>query len=150
MITKGKIIKTPSKYYTNKDGQTMFDNKFVVDLPIFNSSGINKDNSMSASQVNATLCYQPGNLDSYRVGDVVYVTFEDNDYSRAVIIGKLYLGDDDCVGMSSVDKLKVKSGAILPENTTLGDIKVSDISRTIKNLSNISSKVLDNEDAQEV
>ena len=137
MITKGIIKELPTKYYLGKNNTTQFNNKFIVELPIFNSSGINPDNPLNASIVEATLCYQPGSLDGYRVGDVVFVSFEDNDYSKPVILGKLYLGDEQPVGLTKSEHLEISNSAILPENTQLGDITVKNLEWVIRELHNL-------------
>lgn len=36
----------------------------------------------------------PGMLDSYKVGDVVILGFEENRYSKPIVLGKLFTGKD--------------------------------------------------------
>lgn len=118
MITKGYIV-----------SRIKDTNKFLVRIPIFatasSTAQISKDD-----YTEATLSYQPGNLESYKEGDVVFIGFENNEYSHPVILGKLYLGlDVNKVdgGFINVDSLKVTSKVNLPDNTSFGDINVSDL-----------------------
>ena len=43
----------------------------------------------------ATICYQPGYPLAYNKGDIVYIEYENEDYSKPVILGKLYNEEED-------------------------------------------------------
>ena len=87
MITRAQI--------KEKDGS----NKYRVLIPVFaglldmaNTSNIaiNKEGLLTS----AYICSTPFYPSNYELGDIVYVTFEENDLSKPVIIGKLYLADN--------------------------------------------------------
>lgn len=83
MITKAIITKVPGQDNTNQ---------FYVNVPFFNTAG----NTIEES-IPAYVCTQMDNQttrDFYSVDDVVYIGFEDNEYSTAVILGKLYKVDN--------------------------------------------------------
>lgn len=108
-------------------------NKFIVEIPLFSKPGISQDTKLSSTSMSATLSKEPTARHSYEVGDVVYVGFEDVDLNRPVILGKLYLKDDDSktVGGLNVKDIIVKDKATLPANTTIGDIDFSSMSNYI-------------------
>lgn len=117
MLTKGFITSLPEPG----------NNIYKVRLPIFEQAGITK-NRVTTSEFSATLSHDPGNLNAYRVGDCVYVAFEDNDYSNAVIIGLLDLSDKrEATTFSLLNSLKVTEAVELPLNTNIGEISFKDI-----------------------
>lgn len=140
MITKGIILETPEPNT----------NKYKVKIPVFQTTGLNlKGTSLDASVVDALLCYEPGNFQGYNVGDVVFLGFEENETSRAVILGKLYIPNEiknfssnNFIHSSSII---VDSVATLPESTTIGGIKVSVIRGMLKELQMLKENMI-NED----
>ena len=76
MIVKG-IIKSID--YTG--------NTCTVRIPVFESAA--NENEVV---VPATLSTLPGIYNGYKEEDVVFITFENNDYDMPIVIGKLYLG----------------------------------------------------------
>lgn len=143
MITKGKITKIPTGKWITEDGVEKYDNIYEVFLPIFLSAGQSKDSKLSPSSVKATLCYQPEHLNSYNVGDVVFVSFEDNDKSKPVILGKLYLGNSQIESRTNdiVQDLKVTHNAKLPKDTTIGDISGEELERLFRDVANNGYKI---------
>ena len=115
MITKGIIKELP----------VGDNNKYIVEIPIFSSAGMTK-NDLDASYMEATLCYQPGILNSFNVGDVVFIGFEDNKKYKPIILGKLFLYEDvnDNRGYALLQNLEVNGNSILSKDTSLGDITV--------------------------
>lgn len=80
MITKG-IIK----------GIPPFEgNKYSVYIPLLRTAS----DSEGDATFQATLCYTSGIINTLKVGDVVFVDFEDNYYDKPVILGKLYVGQE--------------------------------------------------------
>lgn len=118
MITKA-IIK-------NKDSNS---NKYEIRIPLFESAGQTWE-----YVVKATLSYQPGNLDAYKPGDIVYISFENNDLARPVILGKLYQGNEDTPSnFSNNAKLNVTESAVLPIDTKLADLSFQEVYNALKN-----------------
>ena len=91
MVTKG-IIKSID----------LLGNTCTVHIPFFETAG--NDQIIETATVSNT----PGSYNGYKVGDVVYVAFEDGSMSNPVIIGKLYLGTEkekaDPRGVSNVEE----------------------------------------------
>ena len=71
-------------------------NKYYIRIPIFDKPGLSADNStFSGALFYATLSHEPTSKESYKVGDTVFVGFENNDLNKPIIIGKLYtLGEE--------------------------------------------------------
>ena len=131
MITKGVITSIP----TTVDG-----NKYGVRLPFFESATIDADEII----YEATLSEAPGIKQGYSIGDVVYCSFEDNDYGRPVIIGKLFAAGLDNVGAElSVENIDVTGSASLPKRTTIGDATEQDVANIV-DIKNKVSKFGDN------
>ncbi len=123
MITLGYIKEV------NAPGSTVF----KIRLPVFEQAGIADEQLFDA-----VLCYNPGNLNAYREGDCVVVGFLDNRLAKAIILGKLYTGDEESASnFSFANSLKVTESAVLPGNTIIGNITAQDInglSESVKNL----------------
>ena len=103
--------------------------KFLVRVPLFESAGNPQEVTLLA-----TLCYQPGNLESYKVGDVVFVAFENGEFSNAVIIGKLYLGlETETNSYSYNAALKAVVSAELPRKTSIGDFNADQVYTALRN-----------------
>lgn len=134
MITKAIII--------NKIEDTP--NKFLVRIPLFEGSGNSCEVSGNTDMpFEATLCYNPGNYDSYLPNDIVYVSFEDNLYANAVILGKLYTGEENkAVGSQSINTLNVEGTTNLNGNVKVNGVDLSKINQhnqAINNLTDITS-----------
>lgn len=120
MITKAYII-----------GKTD-NNKYKVRIPIFEN---NNDQSNDLDIITedtpiyeATLSYNPGTIDSYREGDVVYISFEDNDYANVVIIGKLYQGDEETpTNYQAAQTLNVSGETELTSETYIDGVNINDM-----------------------
>ena len=130
MITKAKILQLPKGSYTNDKGELVVDNKFKIYVPIFRRAGEPENNPSGASIMYATLCYNPGAENGYRVGDVVYISFENNQMGEPIILGKLFLNNTQESENTTYligDELNISKSAKLPMNTTIGDVKLSNI-----------------------
>ena len=106
MITKG-IIKSID----------LLGNTCTVHIPFFETAG--NDPIIETATVSNT----PGSYNGYKVGDVVYVAFEDGSMSTPVVIGKLYLGTEkekaDPRGVSNVEESTAAKKATLPADAKL-------------------------------
>lgn len=116
MITKG-IIKSID----------LLGNTCTVHIPFFETAG--NDPIIETATVSNT----PGSYNGYKVGDVVYVAFEDGSMSNPVVIGKLYLGTEkekaDPRGVSNVEESTASKKATLPADASLA----ADIDKTVPN-----------------
>lgn len=105
-------------------------NTYMVRIPIFegNSSGdFSLENSSEAPQYEATLAYSPGQLDSYKVGDIVYVQFEDNEEENVVITGKLYTGETESTGYVNSERVNVTGETDLSSETYIDGVKIGNL-----------------------
>lgn len=103
------------------EGLPQNDNHFLVRIPKL------EDNTTKEFVLSALLCNQPGEYANYKVGDVVFVEFEDNLLDVPVILGKLYTGvEDDSRGYFKIDRLEVANHFEMPDNSTLGGYSVKD------------------------
>lgn len=132
MITKGYIVEILRE-----------NNKFNVRIPFFETASMRSFDEKSSSVIyESTLCYQPGNLNSYNVGDCVFVGFEDNQLEKPIILGKLYLGEEKkATNYQFASSLKVEEKTILPNDTKIGDIHLSVILEALRNKDNINDNL---------
>ena len=143
MVTKGIIESLPE----------VGSNRFLVRIPLFESAGIgHTDDRLNTSNFEATLCYQPGNFKGYNVGDVVYIGFEADNISYPVILGKLYVPNDDASSNSYTyaNQLRVDGRTDLSSDTYINEQNVSITLTNLINLVNVLqekvSKLEDNSD----
>lgn len=114
MITTGIVRQI------NIDGGSFKHNKYLVELNIFQIPG---DNNKKNYTYQANCCSIPGQAAAYKVGDVVYVGFINDDLSYPVILGNIYQGlKSDSRSYLNVEALKVSGEVQLPNNTKIGKI----------------------------
>lgn len=111
MMTKAYVI--------GKD--TAESNKYLVNIPILNPSEVNLtvESTITAS---ATVSCLPGVTEPVHTGDCVFVTFEDNDLKKPIIVGHLFADINSTPVSISVENLIVNHSADLPESSTIGDL----------------------------
>ena len=126
MITKGIII-----------DRIVNSNKYLVDIPYFGEPG-----ETTRTYFESTLNSIPGIYESYKKGDIVYISFEDHQMSKPVIIGKLYLGlQNNSVGHLIGDSLNVFNSVNLPKDTTIGGVHFNKIVDLLRKENNIEDKL---------
>lgn len=127
MITKA-IVK---KLCTNND------NHFSVYIPLLRKA--NADESDATLQ--ATLMSIPGLENTLNVGDVVYVSFEDDNYNTPIILGNLYIKQKDKKDITTTlttKSLEVTEVNKSPSNTIIGDINVEKLQKALGVLEDIN------------
>ena len=119
MITKGYVIKK----------STDSSNKYSVRIPILESAGIGlNSNGLNSSVYDCTLSHNPGTYEALRPGDCVFISFEDNNYAKPIILGKLFVNvEEESSGYQYNTDLKVTHKATLPVDTTIGSVPFDNI-----------------------
>lgn len=86
----------------------------------------------------ATICTMPGCRPNLRPGDVVLVSFENDEYGTPIIMGMLFT-DRDSSGIADLElgSLKVNVNVELPEDTKIGSLSA----KNLLNLQNISENI---------
>lgn len=82
----------------------------------------------------ASICQNPGTNMSFNENDVVFISFEDHNSSKPVIIGKLELSKNNnlAVGSQNNEILNVSLKATLPKDTTIGNISYNQLEAVVK------------------
>jgi len=112
MILKAYIVQLPDKG----------SNEFQVRIPYF------EGNTNREVIYSALLCNQPGEYDGYKVGDCVWVGFEDTRLNVPIILGKLYVEKEEEIASShTVNNLNVTGSITLPADTKIGGYSTVDI-----------------------
>lgn len=114
MITKGIITELPKS-----------NNLFKVWVPIF---GKDLDNKVI---LDTNLAYNTSDISAYNIDDVVYVGFEDNYYSKPVILGRMFTTKDNSINELSSKTIKVTNSAVLPKDTKIGNVEFNQLSETV-------------------
>lgn len=122
MITKAIIKSTPAL-----DG-----NKYTVYIPILR----NANDSESDAIFEASLCYTSGIINSLKVDDVVFVSFEDNLYNKPVILGKLFKAnsEDNITTQIIAKTLKVTENLDLQNKSNIQDTAIKEAEQSIEGL----------------
>lgn len=130
MITTGVIKKI------NVSGGKHKNNKVIAEVSLFKSPG---DTNTDAYNCECN-CSVPGGMYSpYNVGDKVYIGFLNGKKTNPIILGKIYQGlEDESRAFAYFNALKVRDQVNLPENTLLGDLKVTDIKNLDKKIDNLN------------
>ena len=135
MITKAEVQR--------KQGN----NKYLVRIPLFEWAGEKQEFIEPA-----TVCYSPGAVPAYKTGDIVFVSFENNNIGKPVIIGKLYIGDEDSKKDSVAIQgatLAIKTKAELPSDLKIGNIPASTLNYILKNYKLLEERVKKLEEGEE-
>ena len=112
--------------------------KFRVRIPTINGTALGSTSTPNHLLPLATLCTLPGIDNVLSPGDIVFVTFEENDYGKPVILGQLYTeksAANSCLDIKS-RTISIEDSrrpdldvgyAKLPNNTTIGDVPFGDL-----------------------
>lgn len=130
MLTKGVIEKIISPY------------KAKVRLPVYDSL---KDVNYSTSTENlseATVCSLPNCDFALNVGDVVFVSVEDNDFHKPVIVGFLYSQNKALTQVDAkLNSLEVITDTKLSSETTIGKVSAESIQSLYGVKENIQAQI---------
>ena len=127
---------TTKAYITAKPEEG--DNIFKVNIPLM------ADNVSEEALFDALLCSN-GNYNDYNVGDCVFVSFEDDKYNTAIILGKLFTDvpkNNTAYGL--FNELNVTGSVTLPEDTKIGQYSPQDIFNLYQAAQNFKEPNLDN------
>lgn len=126
MFTKALVVETPENE----------DNHYKVRIPIF------EDTTGDEVIFDALACHAPGVFNGYNVGDCVYVAFEDAKLNIPVIIGRLYVEEQDDYSKGLFNNLSVTGRVQLPMDTTFGDgMSISNLYDTMKYLDGVADEI---------
>lgn len=113
-------------------------NIFKVRVPMM------EDNTEGEAIFDATCVQIAGIYNTYNIGDCVYVSFEGDEITNAVILGKLMSADETPNGngqYNTTEDLVVADRAELPENTTIGGVSVTEILQKVNAFGNLSTSI---------
>ena len=127
MILRGIIRGVPTGNVSIVDGKEIVDNKYKVEIPSLKTSQNSITTKTSAFFMDALLSYQPGNLNSYSIGDVVFLSVTDQE-ELPIIIGKMYVGDNEkATDNINANTINVVGQTTLSKNTTIGELTYNDL-----------------------
>ena len=97
-------------------------NIFKVRVPLM------EDNTETEAEFDAILSTSAGTYKDINVDDCVIVTFEDDKYDLAIILGKLFTEiPESTMAYGLFNQLKVTGSVELPKDTKIGDFTPQDI-----------------------
>ena len=112
-------------------------NSCVVRIPFFETL-----NTMQDVVLPSRFAIQPGIYSGYKIGDVVWVAFEDGQAKNPIIIGKVFKGTSDEAnsgGAINCSSLSVSKTATIPDSTTIqtSDSNFDSIKKIIEKIKNL-------------
>ena len=130
MITKGIVEKVIDQYSVK------------VRLPLYDGAKIGTICVDTDDLSNATICTVSGMIPALKVGDVVFVGFEDNDRGKPVVLGYLYneFSSDSFVDLT-LNSLRVNVDAKLPIDTSIGNVDSEEIQSLLGVRGNIQGQL---------
>lgn len=138
MITVGEI----KKVYTDINNTVICD----VDISLFKStlSNFGETNNLIDTTYVATISTLPGIYMPYKEGDIVYIGFANNEVSEPIILGKVHKNlpnEGESSSYAYFKSLETTDKVILPEDTTIGNIKYDDLKSMYLVYHNIETKI---------
>ena len=111
MITKGIVE------------EILSDSLFRVRVPVFNKAKSSPTSTPTEDLPVGVVCAPAGVTANLRVGDIVFIGFEDNNISKPIILGYLNKTGETsslCDMLMSVIDVSIKAN--LPSDTTIGSV----------------------------
>lgn len=75
----------------------------------------------------ATICTLPNCYTNLKIGDVVFVGFEDNTYYKAIVLGHLSIDAMTTFADLTLNSLEVNTSTKLPQNTSIGSVSSQEL-----------------------
>ena len=130
MVTKGIITEVISDY------------KAKVRIPLYDSVESAKGSTLDKDLSIATVCTLPNLTHPVDVGDVVYVSFEDGDKSKPVILGHLHKENKTKTKVNlDVGNITTNSTTQLGYQTSIGNIRPAEIAALSGIKDNIQNQI---------
>lgn len=123
--------------------EKILDNKeILVRIPLLNKSA-NAPGATPTEELDpAVVCNMPNCSISVKVGDVVFVGFENNDYSKPIILGYLFSDSGNASQLNiEADTLTVNSKVKLPADTSIGKVTSADIYNLLQSSDNLQQQI---------
>lgn len=130
MITKAII----------KQLNTQDNNHCLVFIPLLKKANDDEKNVT----LEATFTTISGLDNIYKVNDVVYIGFEDDEYNHPVILGKLHTKKENSneITTTVVSKAsQVLETTRLPENTLIGDLNIKDVNKKAQHADDLANLI---------
>ena len=108
MLTKGIIV-----------NKSINSGKYLVRVPYLENAGKTRNCNLEA-----TVAVVPGVSESFAPDDVVILGFEDHQPDKPIIVGKLFIGEEEARGYAKFSAITVQNSARLPANTFVGNINL--------------------------
>lgn len=124
MITKGIVVEIIDAY------------NLKVRIPLYDRASYAVQATPDSELSIATICTLPNYQCQFKVGDVVFIGFEDQNIAKPIILGKLFYNentDNQLYNNSTVYNITAVESANLPVKTTIGNI-TSDELLALKNI----------------
>lgn len=123
--------------------EKVYDKQTVaVRVPIFDKSKTSNEGVATDLLGKASICVLPNCIPNVRVGDVVYVGFENNDKSKPIIIGYVYIDKEYSTRQGiSAQSIDVLATASLPKETTIGSVSSYSISMLQGTRANVQGQI---------
>ena len=129
MLTKAIIEQVISQYEVR------------VRIPLYNKAADAINCTPKEQLCIASTCIPAGQSYNYNVGDIVYVSFEDNDISKPVVLGFLYSANKPITTSDILARdLSVDGEAILSKYTSIGNVAGNEIETLKGQKTNISGE----------
>lgn len=112
-----------------------------VRIPIYHKSADSPYGTPRSQLPIASICCEPGSIPSLKVGDIVFVGFEEDITSQPVIIGMLFRTGDASRTNLRVSSLQVDVNTVLSSDLTVGETTSNDLNNLKNTKGNLQSQI---------